>query len=315
MRAVDEAPYLQQVCRIVVEGCGHTMVWVGFAEDDEGKSVRHAAHSGFDQGYLDTLHVTWADTERGRGPTGTAIRTGRPVVCRNMLTDPDFAPWREQALARGYASSIALPLMTGGKAFGALMIYSRVPDPFSEDEVALLTELADDLSFGISAIRFRAAHARAEEALRHSEERYRILVELSPDAVFVHRDGRIVFVNPAAIALFGATDPQQIIGRSPFDFFDPEFHPAMRARIQSLLRGDTVPLLEEKLMRLDGAVREVEIVSTAFEDHEGRAIQVIPPAGTSPTVSGPRSSYARRAISWRSSSQTRTLRSLCGTRI
>jgi putative methionine-R-sulfoxide reductase with GAF domain len=76
--------------------------------------------------------------ERGRGPTGTAIRTGKVSMCRNMLTDPHFAPWREQAIKRGYASSIVLPLMADGKAFGAINIYSREPDPFTEDEVKFL---------------------------------------------------------------------------------------------------------------------------------------------------------------------------------
>jgi len=170
-RATNESEYLKEVCKIVVEDCGHKMVWIGFAEEDEAKSVRPVSHAGFEEGYLETLRITWADTERGRGPTGTAIRTGTVSMCRNMLTDPNFAPWREQAIKRGYASSIVLPLMAEGKAFGALNIYSKEPDPFSADEVKLLSELADDLAHGIIALRLRAAHARVEEALRESEER------------------------------------------------------------------------------------------------------------------------------------------------
>ena len=71
------------------------------------------------------MRITWADSERGRGPTGTAIRTGQPSICRNMLTDPTFLPWREEALKRGYASSLVVPLKEGDKAFGAITIYSR----------------------------------------------------------------------------------------------------------------------------------------------------------------------------------------------
>src|ERR1035437_6987226 len=92
MRAENEKAYLDQVCRIVVEDCGHAMVWIGYAENDPAKSVRPAAYSGFEEGYLETLQLTWADTDRGRGPTGTAIRTGKPAFCRNMLTDPSFSP-------------------------------------------------------------------------------------------------------------------------------------------------------------------------------------------------------------------------------
>jgi PAS domain S-box-containing protein len=177
MHAAEESAYLQEVCKIVVEDCGHAMVWIGYAEPDEAKSVRPVAHAGFEEGYLETLRITWADTERGRGPTGTALRTGQPRLCRNMLTDPNFAPWREQAIKRGYASSIALPLLSGGKPFGVITIYSRKPDPFSEDEVELLVELAADLAYGITSLRLRAAHALAEEAVRESEQRLRLALE------------------------------------------------------------------------------------------------------------------------------------------
>lgn len=169
MRATDESQYLKDLCKIVVEDCGHEMVWIGFAEEDEGKTVRPVASAGLEQGYLNILRITWADTERGRGPTGTAIRTGKTVICRNMLTDPNFAPWREEARKRGYASSIVLPLMADGKAFGAINIYSKETDPFSEDEVRLLSELSGDLAYGITVLRQRKAHARVEEALRVSQ--------------------------------------------------------------------------------------------------------------------------------------------------
>ena len=162
MRAEDETGYLNEVCKIVVEDCGHKMVWVGFAEQDEARTVRPVAQAGLDEGYLEALRISWADTERGRGLTGTAIRTGKPSLCRNMLTDPQFAPWRGRALKHGYASLVVLPLLADGKAFGALVIYSKEPDAFSDHEVELLTELADDLAYGIAALRLRRAHARAE---------------------------------------------------------------------------------------------------------------------------------------------------------
>ncbi len=120
LHATDETAYLQEVCKIIVEDCGHSMVWAGFAEDDDAKTVAAGRRAGFEEGYLETLQFTWADSERGRGPTGTAIRTGQVSACRNMLTDPAFLPWREQALRRGYAASLALPLLAGDRAFGAL---------------------------------------------------------------------------------------------------------------------------------------------------------------------------------------------------
>src|SRR5664280_2946271 len=77
MRAVDEQALLDDICRIVCEEAGYRMAWVGFAEHDEAKTVRPVASAGFEDGYVDRATVTWADTERGRGPVGTAIRTER----------------------------------------------------------------------------------------------------------------------------------------------------------------------------------------------------------------------------------------------
>jgi PAS domain S-box-containing protein len=170
MRVTEESSYLKETCKIVVNDCGYSLVWIGFAENDANKTVRPVANAGFDQGYLAKLNITWADTERGLGPTGTAIRTGKPSICRNMLTDPEFAPWRDEAIKRGYASSIALPLLDKGKAFGAINIYWKEPDAFSKDEVELLTELASGLSYGITVVRARKYREKAELELRGSEE-------------------------------------------------------------------------------------------------------------------------------------------------
>jgi len=213
MRATEETAYLAQVCDIIVRDCGHAMVWIGYTEQDAEKTVRPVASAGFEAGYLDTLRISWADTERGRGPTGTAIRTGKPALCRNMLTDPLFAPWRPQALARGYASSLVLPLLQGDAVLGAITIYAREPDAFSTDEIALLQELAGDLAYGISALRLRAAHARAEEALRQNEERFRTLFTSMSEGFALHEiicaadgtpcDYRFLELNPAFERLTG----------------------------------------------------------------------------------------------------------------
>jgi PAS domain S-box-containing protein len=167
MHADDEDFYLDEVCRIIIEDCGHSMVWIGFTEE-ESKKVVPVAYSGFEEDYLRTLNITCDDTERGQGPTGTAIRTGKPSICENMQIDPKFKPWREEAIKRGYASSIVLPIFLNDQVIGALTIYSKETNPFSEEEIKLLQELADDISFGLTALRLRIAHTKAKEALQES---------------------------------------------------------------------------------------------------------------------------------------------------
>ena len=116
----------------------------------------------------------------------------------------------------------------------------------------------------------------AEEQLRNSQEQYRYLVELSPDAIFVNRNNRIDFVNPAALDLFGATEATQILNKSPYDIFHPDYHSVVSERIRQLTElRKAVELIEEKIVRLDGSVRDVEVTAAPFVDSNGNAIQVI----------------------------------------
>ena len=162
VRATDESALLQQICRIIVEEAGYRLCWVGYAERDAARTVRPIAQAGFDEGYLTAANISWADTERGRGPTGTCIRAGEIQIAKNIATDPRLAPWRADALRRGYASSIAIPLVAEGQPFGALTIYSSEVEAFGAEEVRLLTELAGDLGYGIVSLRTQAERRRAE---------------------------------------------------------------------------------------------------------------------------------------------------------
>lgn len=168
MRAQDEPSYLQDACHIIVRDCGYDAVWIGYAERDEHKTVRPVAQAGFEAGSLESLRVTWSERDDGGCPSGAAIRTGQPQRCFCQGTAPEFVRGQADAAARGCASCIAFPLLAEGHPFGSITIYSKEPDSFSDDEWRLLGELADDLAYGINALRLREAHARAEQALRQS---------------------------------------------------------------------------------------------------------------------------------------------------
>jgi PAS domain S-box-containing protein len=295
--ATDEPAYLAEACRLIVEACGYALVWIGYAEHDEGKCVLPVASAGFEDGYLETLDITWADTERGRGPTGTAARTGRPVLCRNMLTDPRVQPWRDEALARGYASSIALPLVAGGLPFGVITIYSAQPDPFSDDEVRLLNDLARDVARGITILRLRAAEVRAEEErkrmLRQEEElaaaardidrrklaeeaavranRYnRSLIEAAPDPlVTIGPDGKITDVNEATVAVTGRARAE-LIGTDFSDYFtDPE---AARRGYQEVFANGSVTDYPLTIRDREGKLTDVLYNASLYKDGEGNVL-------------------------------------------
>lgn len=138
-----------------------------------------------------------------------------------------------------------------------------------------IQRLADEtMSLNARLMEDIARRERAEEALRASEERYRGLVEISPVAIFLNRGNRIVFANQAALELFGAT-PEQLLGKSPFDVFHPDYHERIRYRISRQLLGEPAPLAEEQIVRVDGTVRDCEVAAAPIMEQDGVAIQVV----------------------------------------
>jgi PAS domain S-box-containing protein len=252
LHATDEPTFLKEVCRMITGDCGHAMVWIGVAEHDEERTVRPIASSGFEEGYLETLRVTWDESDRGRGPTGTVIRTGEPAMCRNMLTDPAFDPWREDAIKRGYASSLAIPLKEQGEAWGTITIYSRETDAFSEAEIELLTELARDVEFGIHTLRLRTARALAEQSLRESEELLGLFVEHAPAALAMFdREMRYLHASRRWRADFGLGD-RDLSGVSHYDVF-PEISEQWKEAHRRGLAGEVLREEADRFERADGS--------------------------------------------------------------
>lgn len=221
VRANDEQELLTNVCYIMCHVVGYRLSWIGIVDHDEAKTVRPAAWYGEDNGYLATANVTWADTEMGGGPTGIAARTGKTDFCQDFISEPKAAPWREKALARGFRSSIAIPLFDNeGNVFAVFTLYAAEVNGFNPPEVRLLEELATDLSFGVNALRTRAEQKKAEIALKESEERFRAIAETSPVQISVSRveDGEILFANRAHGEAFGYA-VSELIGRKGFDMW------------------------------------------------------------------------------------------------
>jgi PAS domain S-box-containing protein len=178
IHAKGELALLNDVCRIIVDLGGYRMAWVGYAENDTNKTVRPMAYHGFEDGYMATVNVTWNDTVRGRGPTGTAVRTGKPCVIRYVMTDPNFLPWRDDAQKRGYNSVLGLPLVQEGHSLGALTIYSEKPNAFDEKEIGLLRDLADNLAYGVVSLRNQVKRIESEAALKAAKAQAELYLDL-----------------------------------------------------------------------------------------------------------------------------------------
>jgi PAS domain S-box-containing protein len=280
LHSKGEAEYLAEVCRIVVEDCGYRMVWIGLADYNEEKTVRPAAHAGFEEGYLETLNITWADTERGRGPTGTAIRTGKVAGCRDMRTDPAFSLWRERALQRGYASSVALPLVSAALdlPIGAITIYSKKPDAFSDAEIRLLSELANDLAHGIATLRVRAALDKATETLRAERNFSEAVIQTTGGLIAgFDPEGRIRIFNRACEKATGyAFD--DVKGRRFWDFLlVNDEREQVKEVFKGIVDGTVTPEseVENYWVAKDGERRFIKWANSALRDEAGRVTLVL----------------------------------------
>ena len=159
--AEEDTSLMPEICRILVTKGGWRMAWIGVAESEPVKRVRAVAQAGFEEGYLEAIKITWDESPTGQGPVGVAIRMGKPVICQNLLTDPRFSLWREEAVRRGYAGAIALPLRNETGVFGALVLYAATPDAIIPTQVDLLCRLAENLAYALRVLRMKAAGEQA----------------------------------------------------------------------------------------------------------------------------------------------------------
>jgi len=120
-----------------------------------------------------------------------------------------------------------------------------------------------------------SARKAAKAALQESERRYRTVVEYTREAIAVHQGGAIVFVNPAAILMMGATSPEELIGMPALDFLHPDYRRIVKERwVSHVAEGQAMPLIEEKFIRKDGVVIDVEVQGAPIQFMGAPAVQV-----------------------------------------
>ncbi len=170
VRAQSEKELIQSVCDVIVNIGGYKMSAVYFTENDPGKRLTPQGWSGIEESDYADIHLSWDDNAFGQLPLSKAVRDGETQICMDIRSNLAFAPWKETVIARNYVANIALPLADGGKVFGALSIYSSEKDAFDQEEVKLLKEMANDLSYGIVTLRARIKHEQQAVLLRQSLE-------------------------------------------------------------------------------------------------------------------------------------------------
>lgn len=256
MEELDEPVLMTRICQELIRDDLFRMAWIGMVNED-GVNVSPVAEAGWVEGYLDQVKIRCDNSPQGQGPVGTAIRAGITEVIDDTQHNPKFVPWRKPATERGYLSAAATPLRVDGRVVGALTVYGAEPDIFGPDKVMLLEKLATDLGMAMGR---RASLA----ALRESEERFRLLLDCSPEAIFgVDARGMCTFVNPACLTMLGYTQAE-MLGQSVHHLIhhtypDGRPYPKEHCHIRcSTLDGKPTHVDNEVHWRKDGSSFPVE---------------------------------------------------------
>lgn len=277
-RIDDEAGLLAEVCRVAVEVGGYRMAWVGYAQDDEAKSILPMAHAGEESGYLDSIKLYWGDDQPGGcGPAGQAIRSGQPQQSGDISKADSHFYWHEAAMQRGYRSALVLPLRSEQRSFGVLCLYAGEIQQFAPEEVKLLQELADNLAFGIGSLRARLERRRHQQAAREATAKVQeqaALLDKAQDAIMVRNlDRTLRFWNKGAEHLYGWTS-EEVLGKTMDELMYRSPQVLATAMNQALASdGDWTGELAQ--VARDGSTIHVQARWTVVRDGQGQANGVL----------------------------------------
>ncbi len=294
----DEETLVRQHCQAIVSTGGYMFAWVGYAEQDSGRTISTRTTAGGSDQFARDWETSWGENDQGHGPSGIAIRTGRPVTSSDLLHDSRLAPWWEKIRGTSARSMVALPIRVGDTVIGALSICTSELNSFGVEELKLLVRLADDLGFGIRALRERSRkeaaevdvrrlleeaeqsrsvllsiledQIRSEAALRLSEERFRSALERSPIGMaLVGLDGRWLMVNEALCSLVGYSR-DRILLRAFQDFTHPQDLQSVGERMQALLDGALEAYeLEKRYVHASGHTLWVRVNMSLIRNSDG----------------------------------------------
>lgn len=226
----DRDELFRKICRVLVEHGGFHMAWIGW-DDPATHRLWPVAEFGDENGYLKSITVYTDDRPEGRGPSGTAFRTGRPYICNEMLQDPATQPWRAELGRRGLHSSAAFPIRVAGEVRGVLSVYAEPSQFFHHKEVELLEEAATDLSFALDNFAREEARREAEDMVRREKLFTDTMIESNPGIFYLYdRQGRFLRWNQSFEDVSGYSGAE-IAAMRPHEFFLEEDRPRVRERI------------------------------------------------------------------------------------
>jgi PAS domain S-box-containing protein len=241
---------LQKVCQVLVEHGKFTAAWIGW-HDPATHQLVPVAMFGNGDGYIKSLQVYTDDRPEGRGPGGTAFRTGRPYICNDIMADPTMQPWQKQAALSGFQTMACFPIRLKGEVAGTLNVYAGDLGFFQDKEVALLTEAATDISFALDNFAREAERKQAQVIARTEKQFSDTMIESMPGIVYFYDEqGRFIRWNQNFVSVSGYS-AEAIAKMHPLDFFSREDRQLLQSRIAEVFERGT-SCVEADFMAKDG---------------------------------------------------------------
>ncbi|WP_312621410.1 PAS domain S-box protein [Haloarcula sp. 1CSR25-25] len=265
VRAESRSDAETRVCEILSEANPYHFAWIGEVHSSTD-AITPRASAGIDEGYLEEITVTADGTDTGQGPGGTAARERRVTVTQNVQDGPNFDPWREHALKRGFQAVAALPLEYDDTLYGILSVYANRPHAFDATERDLLTEIGDDIAHAIHSLEIQEQLREEHKAL----ERYETIIEASGDPVYtLDSEGKFMFVNDALTELTGYKE-SELLGEHISIIMNEDDIITGETMIKELVRSDeqSRDTFEMDLVSADGdqLVCEAHIALLPFDE-------------------------------------------------
>ena len=186
---------LQAACDIAVTKGLFRMAWVGMM-DPVRSELECIAHSGNFNDYLSSIRINLDADPSLRGPATRCVCSGEHAVCNDIEHDPNFAPWRCEAMKRGYLSSAAFPIRVNGEVVGVFNLYSAESNFFSDQELVVLDQMALDISYAIEVNQRKLERQKIEDELRWRTAFFEAQLESSPDGILVtDNQGDVIYKN------------------------------------------------------------------------------------------------------------------------
>ncbi|HEV2691792.1 MAG TPA: PAS domain S-box protein, partial [Verrucomicrobiae bacterium] len=256
VREKEPATMFAAACRIAVEKGRFHMAWVGLLDAD-GARLKPVASAGLVDGYLDLLNIDLRDPLHANGPAAKVILSGDHVICNDIEHDPLFAPWRQEALRRGYRSFGGFPIKAEGRVVGLFALYADEPGFFDKEEISLLDELAMDISFAFESHGLELRRRAVEVSFKQSEERFARIFHVTPIPISFSQleDGVMIDVNEGFLRMSGyARD--EVVGRTALDLkVYPD--PVQRGQIvEQLQKHGYIHGREQKFRTKSGQIRD-----------------------------------------------------------